>query len=501
MNKKAVKLASEQNLKDIQNKLINICAQCKERQVREELNMLRAAIEKQCPAELAEALDGEQQVITILGDIAQDIAKGSYGSADLKIRKIAVLLSDRSALCPESGLTATKEDSKLQRKAAKANAKRLKQRAKRRKKGLEVDSTYTNEELLNMKLLQALDDYDKAELLVKDLHERLVENPDDKNALSQWKPAVAKMKTADKNRQIISDEILRQSNIDSMQAVQNTYKSILAMRTVSDPEVELMFKKYKETMEEEQESSKKTNEMYEALNGTSAAESAEVAATTTVKEGSAVTSEEQKIKNEIFNSAEFKALGSAKSDDEKQRTDIINNPDKYLAQIEQSIQKLDEYISDVEAEHERSFAKTRELLIQLKESDPSKSKRLQDKINESDATCSGLEHTLNRCTNKMSKLIENRNTLQSLKTDKELKKMSDSTLINNDTLSSLAMNVVNNIKSANKELEDAGTINAVIDSEEINTESMSGIRQGLSRDNAKRDEEHIQELNKKYGVE
>jgi hypothetical protein len=62
------------------------------------------------------------------------------------------------------------------------------------------------------------------------------------------------------------------------------------------------------------------------------------------------------------------------------------------------------------------------------------------------------------------------------------------------------MGIVKSIEQSNEDLRDAGTVNVVIDDTKIETESLSGARYGLNRDEQEGTDDHLEQLYKKYNV-
>jgi hypothetical protein len=499
MNKNKIKIVSRQNLTDLDNKLISISSRCQNKEVRDKIVSLRTRIEGQAPSTLVDGLDLENEIAEILKDVETDVLNQSYGVAGMRLDKVTILLDSRTVFAPEEKLAATKQDQKKQKLSDKVMQKRLKKRKKLQKQGKDAVSTYTDKELWYLYMQKLSDEVIKLENTIQSLSGK-----DDQISKTMLAEALLNRKTYQQEIADYSNEIIRDTSIASMQKMDDNYKSLIAKRKVSSEELEIIRKKHAELMRQRGTDIGETTDLFnDAMSDTGATTTTSNTATKTttgsVATGSTASGSYTSAADRIINSSEFSDITGRKSAEEQEKEKILNDPDGYLQGVNDSIAKLDDMIAELNVKYNNSFNKTRELLIMLQNADPADKKALKDKINESDATCAGIEYNRDRCLNKKNKLIENRITLEKIKTEQTLKTL-DSKGVNNDILSDLAMGIVKSIEQSNEDLRDAGTVNVVIDDTKIETESLSGARYGLNRDEQEGTDDHLEQLYKKYNV-
>lgn len=524
MKKKDIRDLNSQNKEEIMQKLIAMGVTCRENEITERLTKLRVALSAQNESDSDELFDIDEGIKTVLSDLSKDIASQASSTAMARLDKVSQLVADRAEYCPENALTKTKADEARAKRTEKARTKLKKRRekelARRKKRGLPVADLYTPEELLKNMLRAAIDEKIRLENEAKGYHDKLIANPNDQFALSMWKPTQIKITAAQKLIETYSNETERSALIMSVSMLDGKQKELLAGRSVSSADFELIMQKFnalEETRKQDQSATQAASAAFmgSAQAGAANESAASVGASFGASVGSSVGASagvsagafgqtNESAASSIFDDPAFRALGSAPTKEDQDLKAVYEQIDGIISTLQKGKESMSREIEKLDERRAECVERLKELLIQRKTADASQCIVLDGRIDELNATLQDVEFSINRFTQQRATLVEQQSLANKLKANKQIAQMDEqiSALTGGklSNLGSLAMSVSEAVERANDALEEAGTANMVAGSVEMNTHTMTGTSARMVDGEATKDEEKYSALESKIGL-
>lgn len=215
------------------------------------LEAVRNDLNRQSAVESKDVLDIDARLFKYLTELEKDIRQGSYRVADIRLKKIALLMTERGSLCSASGSSVlmTKAD-------AKARAKAMKLMVKSAQKGgfdlnsesVSITELYSDGDLYEIMTAQMQDECERIKQEIADYENKMFAAPGDMFVKSKLDNARLALSGIQQKMKIVCDESQRNNYIAAMQSVNEADKAAIAARSVSDEQLKAVQAGYNEVM-------------------------------------------------------------------------------------------------------------------------------------------------------------------------------------------------------------------------------------------------------------
>ncbi len=487
---------------------------------------MRSVADGEARAELKKAYDelfrqsaGSDKDILDLNDCLLDwlkkmraeIKENNLLTLQMYVAKFRSLLVDRSELCPvHSSLPMTRQDEKQLKRMEKLRKKRAKERKKRVERGENVPvAAFSSEELVDCLLKKCLDE--KARLMdhMASIHARLLKNKNDAYAANDWKSSNLKLRAVDADIESYSNEKLRVVAVSAMERISSTYKELLISREISNDDLNKIRNETGRLMKERAADAGIVNSLVnDVMDGNACREI-----------GQQPEYVRNNVKNDAYDQAFaslgaiaaggnadileselFKQFGAAPTEAELKLKAIRENAAAEIAGIENKIFDIDRQLQDFQAEGKRRFEKCARLLMRLDETAGAERIILQGDIDAADSEYDSFVNNIKVLSNIKANLLERRKFFESVKTGQLAEEyLGDIGKLDIDSLNEMALEIRKQIEALNGDLETLGTLNMVIDSGKIQTDTISTKSSNLDKA-AGKNEDKYKALKRKYGL-
>lgn len=505
MNKRPNKFALIEFKRENEDSLRVLSKEVKNVELAAKLIDLCKRLEKQSVGYSAEVEEINLSIRDIIGEIRQDNIKNAYIVMDARIGKIEGLLAERAVLCPGNSLTLTKADQKKERKKQRIIEKCNRVRAKLKSKGLSTVSTYTDDELLDLLLRSCRDERVKISEKIQSVHDALLKDKNDQYNLMLWDKYTIQLKAVDSDIENYTNETLRKTAIEAMARMDLSFREMVVNRKVSNEKLALLRKEHLKVMNERGKDMGATKGIVDDIINDHQSMDVDglkikMQSDTYATRNSMCGASESK-RRDIYEDPMFKEMGVPVPEEEIRRTKIVDNAEDILPKIEYNLEDVNEKLREYQRLGQKQFYKCNNLLRQLDHLVGVERSVHEGEIDAADIDYDITQRKIDYLKNDQANLLEKKKIVANIITDKRHKEyLSDIQELNDiDVLKGIAVEMNEHVDKMNKELEQLGTINTVIDSSKVNTSTMSTRTNHIS--NTKNpNAEKYEQLKKKYGV-
>lgn len=472
MNKKTIKITSEENKESIIQSLNNIRRECGDRELITTLTGICDSLSQQKASTFEACLDKDDSIVSIIEDIKKDIKNNSQDVVKLRVDIITSLIEERAKLCPRLMVGLTKQQIKNRKIAEKANFKRAKEREKRIKKGLSIASTYSEDELFDIIKLQAKQDCAKYRKEANELRERMINDKNDQDAKESFEIVELKYNGARQRLEMLNSELYRNTLVSEVKKFNNTQKELIAKRTVSDDEFDVMMNGFAKAKEKVAADIIKTKDAGKKFNQGTATNNSEPA-----QDEAAITkaSPQVKVADNFRNSSLMQELGGMPDENEIALKGVLENIESIIAILKNSSVQFEKdklkYDADIEDYEDKLLA----LKPEYENANASKSKSVADEIKSVNtfrvANIRNRDRII-RAKDQLNKQLEMAINLKGIKDIEAAKKRASEIMGQKFNFEDWAMFIKKYDKDENVRLDDLETIIDVSKSENINETSL-----------------------------
>ncbi len=468
MNKRLIKITSEVNKKAFIQLLNDMRRDCTDRNLIIALTNIGDSLAKQEASSFKSCLDRDDSIKTVLNDIKKDIKSDFYEAAKLHTDVVKDLVDERAKLCPRSLVGLSKQEIKRRKIAEKVNFKRAKEREKLIKKGLPVASTYTEDELFDFLKIQVKQDCAKYRAQADELRTRILQNKNDKDAVDSFKLIELKYNGACKRLNLLNNELYRTTLVGEVKLFTDTQKELIAKRTVSDDQFEVMMRDFAEAQQKADEDKKKVDAAGELFNHGTGAYAAGNAQSEAAFTSDSAQSEADYI---LHNSQLMQELGGMPNEQEEALKEVLENIEPTIVALKNSSDQFEKDKIKYDVEIERYEDQLWALRPEYAAANASKSKSVADRIKTINslrlASIKNRDRVI-RAKDQLNKQIEMAIGLKGIKDIEAAKKRASDIMGSKFSLENWAMFMKNYDKNENSLLDEIETTLDVANSENVN---------------------------------
>lgn len=500
MNKKNLKRLSCGYMDDNNKKLESIVKKCSDRNLQVKIDGLKRMLQNQGWAETEDGIEKDDFLSAAIEKLDKAVSSESWLIADLHCKKIESLLLRRGEICPNLD-TMTPKQKKEKARRDKARVKRLKEREKRKKKGLPIADLYSADELNEEFYAAALDDYAKIENEKRICHDKLSANPNDRYAQTQWGLLKIKSQGAKECCELYENEMTRNVLAKSMGQLPAMRKEAIARREISDDMFKVIVEEYNKTKEEMvTENSGVQDIVNQYVNGTSIGQ--EAAAQDGTVRGTAAAGQTDVRADAIFNDPEFQAFGKVPNAEEQKMQEILDSAESTIAQLNASIRLDDRQIEKSNSVIKDYEAQLRTLLKKRDNANANDCISLDGEISHIAGLMESEKKNVKRFVREKentSKAIRVMMGLKGVKNVQQAQAMWKESFGDQSNLADVAMFIKNFDEEKNAEFTESEIILDTADGAEIETDTAPST-QALKNELEQKDEHKFDDLKKMLGL-
>ncbi|MBQ8358155.1 MAG: hypothetical protein IJX39_10195 [Clostridia bacterium] len=528
----------QQKLKDSNNaakqqtltQILTMSANCRNPQISAALNDIKRELESQGTSETKEGLALLSQTMTALNEANKYIIRGEVAPAANRLDLVKKLLAERRSHCTMGG-TLTKKD---QKKADKAE----KMMKKYQGKGMEIEEDRSAQ--LELELAKLTADKEQIEKTLIHLKERLTRNPNDIEARNLWAPNESKYNITLQKINQLSLALNKETTRAGTKGLIDQGIELEAGVTVSDDENQANMDKLAQMQAKSAQDAAELQAQQQMMygNGARMSSPADSPLFQSIGTGAAMGGVENgSLFQSIGNNNAAPGYGSMSSTGygapatggysapttnySAATTNYGTSPSggsfnrgeaaRHMSEIRQAQSDLQKALEDCNDSMDDANedllelnAQLKPLLLRRREASPSECLVLDGQIDQLNVKRNGVQHKIQRYRNRMAQLSERLQLLEKLELQEDMV-MTDAQL-NQRTggkfsdFGAIATYLKEAIAKSNESLEEIGMANAVVDSEQVNTNSFSGSNPVYSEMTGTKDEDRYKALEMDLGL-